>query len=84
MEAKEAADLRAEVERLRVQYETEKKESHSKDKTINRLESEIQVLKSQTSTSKVSTPAPIETPKLTHTASKPGVQKKTMKWWQNL
>ncbi|KAL7493190.1 hypothetical protein ACHAWT_005306 [Skeletonema menzelii] len=44
-EAKEAADLRAEVERLRIACETEKKASLNKDETINRLKKEIEDLK---------------------------------------
>jgi len=44
-EAKETADLRAEVERLRIAYETEKKASLNKDEIINRLKREIENLK---------------------------------------
>lgn len=43
-EAKEAGSLRTEVERLRVQCETEKKASAAKDETIKRLQNEIQEL----------------------------------------
>ena len=45
MEAKETGTLRSEVERLRVQCETEKKASQAKDETIKRLENEIEELK---------------------------------------
>mmetsp|Transcript_725 Transcript_725/g.1201 ORF Transcript_725/g.1201 Transcript_725/m.1201 type:complete len:421 (-) Transcript_725:275-1537(-) len=45
MEAKEAGELRSEVERLRVQCETEKKAGSAKDGTIRRLEGEIEGLK---------------------------------------
>lgn len=45
MEAKEAGELRSEVERLRVQCETEKKARLAKDGTIRRLEGEIEDLK---------------------------------------
>ena len=45
MEAKETGTLRSEVERLRVQCETEKKASLAKDETIKRLENEIEELK---------------------------------------
>eukprot|EP00577_Skeletonema_sp_RCC1716_P021615 CAMPEP_0113435318 /NCGR_PEP_ID=MMETSP0013_2-20120614/36210_1 /TAXON_ID=2843 ORGANISM="Skeletonema costatum, Strain 1716" /NCGR_SAMPLE_ID=MMETSP0013_2 /ASSEMBLY_ACC=CAM_ASM_000158 /LENGTH=360 /DNA_ID=CAMNT_0000325681 /DNA_START=65 /DNA_END=1144 /DNA_ORIENTATION=+ /assembly_acc=CAM_ASM_000158 len=44
-EAKETADLRAEVEKLRIACETEKKSSLNKDETINRLKKEIEDLK---------------------------------------
>ena len=44
-EAKETAGLRAEVERLRIACETEKKASLDKDETINRLKKEIEDLK---------------------------------------
>ena len=44
-EAKETADFRAEVERLRIAYETEKKASLNKDEIINRLKKEIENLK---------------------------------------
>ena len=44
-EAKETGSLRTEVERLRVQCETEKKASAAKDETIKRLQNEIQELK---------------------------------------
>ena len=45
MEAKETSTLRSEVERLRVQCETEKKGSLAKDETIKRLEQEVKELK---------------------------------------
>mmetsp|Transcript_26061 Transcript_26061/g.56223 ORF Transcript_26061/g.56223 Transcript_26061/m.56223 type:complete len:405 (+) Transcript_26061:142-1356(+) len=45
MEAKEASELRSEVERLRVKCETERKASAAKDETIQRLEKEIVELK---------------------------------------
>jgi len=45
LEAKETGTLRSEVERLRVQCETEKKASLAKDETIKRLENEIEELK---------------------------------------
>ena len=44
LEAKETGELRGEVERLRVQSETEKKASQSKDDTIKRLEEQIKDL----------------------------------------
>ncbi len=44
-EAKETADLRAEVERLRIACETENKASLNKDETINRLMKEIENLR---------------------------------------
>mmetsp|Transcript_729 Transcript_729/g.1345 ORF Transcript_729/g.1345 Transcript_729/m.1345 type:complete len:111 (+) Transcript_729:799-1131(+) len=45
MEAKEAGELRSEVERLRVKCERERKASAAKDETIQRLEKEIVELK---------------------------------------
>eukprot|EP00571_Detonula_confervacea_P016946 CAMPEP_0172303918 /NCGR_PEP_ID=MMETSP1058-20130122/5413_1 /TAXON_ID=83371 /ORGANISM="Detonula confervacea, Strain CCMP 353" /LENGTH=406 /DNA_ID=CAMNT_0013014955 /DNA_START=85 /DNA_END=1302 /DNA_ORIENTATION=- len=45
MEAKESGELRAEVERLRVRCETEKKASQAKDATIKHLENDITELK---------------------------------------
>merc|ERR1719333_55722 len=45
MEAKETGELRSEVERLRIECETQKKASAAKDETIKRLEKEIEVLK---------------------------------------
>ena len=44
-EAKEATDLRAEVERLRVSLEIEKRSSVNKDDIINRLREEIEIVK---------------------------------------
>jgi len=44
-EVKETADLRAEVEKLRIACETEKKASLNKDETINRLKKEIEDLR---------------------------------------
>ncbi|KAL7546020.1 hypothetical protein ACHAWF_009368 [Thalassiosira exigua] len=45
MEAKEAGELREEVERLRVELEREKKASNDKDERIKRMETEIELLK---------------------------------------
>lgn len=45
LEAKETDALRAEVERLRVQCDTERKGSQAKEETIRRLEREIELLK---------------------------------------
>lgn len=45
LEARETGELRAEVERLRVQWETEKKASQVKDQKISSLEYELAMLK---------------------------------------
>jgi len=98
MEAKEAADLRSEVERLRVQCETEKKASAAKDETIRRLEEEVQNLKRNQANAAGSSASASPSPrKNTTTKTSYGIHKgkssKTVvthtkkeknKWWQNL
>mmetsp|Transcript_15529 Transcript_15529/g.31494 ORF Transcript_15529/g.31494 Transcript_15529/m.31494 type:complete len:366 (+) Transcript_15529:175-1272(+) len=76
MEAKEAGDLRAEVEALRVKCETERKNSVAKDQKIKQLETQLQALRIQ----KGANPSNV-------TASQQSQQKhhkKAGKWWQNL
>ena len=75
-EAKETDNLRAEVERLRIECETEKKASLTKDETIKRLKKEVEDLRrSQASaeaaaavaaTAKATASSPLVTPP-THT-----------------
>lgn len=90
-EAKETADLRSEVERLRIECETEKKASLAKDETINRLKKEIDVLRrNQAGVATVSSsPAvsPTHSPPSQNQVAATSVTVTTTtkkKWWQNL
>ena len=75
-EAKETDNLRAEVERLRIECETEKKASLAKDETIKRLKKEVEDLRrsqanaeaatAAAATAKATASSPIVTPP-THT-----------------
>ena len=92
MEAKEVGDLRAEVERLRVQHETEKRSSKEKDETIQRLKDEILELR-RSQANAAPRPQPVTPPATSQVKTSPGNthQTKTVtaatkknKWWQNL
>lgn len=97
-EAKETADLRAEVERLRIECETEKKASLNKDETINRLMEEIESLRRKkggakaTATLSSSLTSPSTSPRrksppAQHQTSAKSVTVTTQskkKWWNNL
>ncbi|KAL7534302.1 hypothetical protein ACHAXR_005777 [Thalassiosira sp. AJA248-18] len=96
MEAKETEELRAEVEKLRVQCEAEKRASKAKDETITRLTKEIETLKrtKADAVAKTTTTAPSPSPRNTYTptshtrigGSKPVItsKKNKNKWWQQL
>lgn len=58
MEAKETGELRAEVERLRVKCEKERKSSQAKDETIKQLGNEIKELKRNQAISAAAPPRP--------------------------
>ena len=88
-EAKDAANLRSEVEKMRVKYETEKKASAAKDERIKRLETEIEELKrnqagmlSRQGSSLGTSQARTYTKTVTHTRPLPAKKKKN--WWNNL
>lgn len=82
LEAKETGKLRLELEKLRVDRDTEKKSSLTKDETIKRLEVQIQDLRC--STARPSTSSPKSTtartpPQSTEIPS--ATQGKKAKWW---
>ena len=97
-EAKETADLRAEVERLRIACETEKKASLNKDETINRLMKEIEVLRRKQGGAKLTASATVaaassptaprrKSPPAQYQTSAKSVTVTTQskkKWWNNL
>lgn len=56
-EAKETDNLRAEVERLRIECETEKKASLAKDETIKRLKKEVEDLRRSQASAEAATAA---------------------------
>ena len=70
-EVKETVDLRAEVERLRIAFETEKKASLNKDETINRLKKEVDDMRRSkadvAATSTDVSSSPVVPPTQTHT-----------------
>ena len=91
-EAKDAANLRSEVERMRVKYETEKKASAAKDDRIKRLETEIEEMKrnqagmlsARQGSSLGTSQARTYTKTVTHTRPLPSAKKKKTNWWNNL
>jgi hypothetical protein len=97
LDAKETGELRGEVERLRVQSETEKKASQAKDEIIKRLEDQIKdwicapvvanTLSSSSSLSTTTTNTAL--PPIAPKTSKPlpvkrtkSVENSTKKWWE--
>ena len=97
LDAKETGELRGEVERLRVQSETEKKASQAKDEIIKRLEDQIKdwicapvVVNTLSSSSSLSTTTTNTTlPPIAPKTSKPlpvkrtkSVENSTKKWWE--
>jgi len=90
-EAKDAANLRSEIEKMRVKYETEKKASAAKDERIKRLETDIEELKrnqagmlsARQGTSLGTSQARTYTKTVTHTKPLSSTKKKK-NWWNNL
>ncbi|EJK54496.1 hypothetical protein THAOC_25872 [Thalassiosira oceanica] len=90
-EAKDAANLRSEIEKMRVKYETEKKASAAKDERIKRLETDIEELKrnqagmlsARQGSSLGTSQARTYTKTVTHTKPLSSTKKKK-NWWNNL
>mmetsp|Transcript_36950 Transcript_36950/g.83194 ORF Transcript_36950/g.83194 Transcript_36950/m.83194 type:complete len:394 (-) Transcript_36950:1872-3053(-) len=90
-EAKDAANLRSEIEKMRVKYETERKASAAKDERIKRLETDIEELKrnqagmlsARQGTSLGTSQARTYTKTVTHTKPLSSTKKKK-NWWNNL
>lgn len=90
-EAKDAANLRSEIEKMRVKYETERKASAAKDERIKRLETDIEELKrnqagmlsARQGSSLGTSQARTYTKTVTHTKPLSSTKKKK-NWWNNL